>query len=161
MTISIKRLTSSMVAALALFTGAVATPAAAHTTVIDAAAQSATKTVTAKGIGSAIFQGSGTITISGNGELRYKDEAGDAQIVVSGNARRTAKSERGWTRYGGFRGSVTITGTNVTVQLTGTSVNLNASGTGRFILRGKGTANVTVDGVTTTTEWSGAQWRTL
>jgi hypothetical protein len=157
----LKTLTLAIATALALSAVQMPTLAAAKASIPVSAAQTASKTLTAEGKGAALFQGNGTITISGTGTLRIRDVAGDAQISVSGNGRRKATTENGWTRYAGFRGSATITGTNVVVELTGGSIKLKATGNGTYVLRGKGTASVTVDGSTTTSSWSGVQKRTL
>jgi hypothetical protein len=158
---TIKRWMSAFTVLAALAgSGFAATPAFAAERAAEMA-QTSVATVSAEGRGVALFEGNGTITITGNGVLRIRDIAGDARITITGNGRRKASNDKGWLRYAGFRGSATITGTNVIVALTGAGIKLNASGSGRYLLRGTGTATVTVGGASTTSGWSGAQWRQL
>ncbi len=100
----------------------------------------------ADGDGLAGIRGGGTVTISGNGILWIRDQAGDAEIDITGNGIRS-DLPGGWVRYSGFNGSAVVSGSQITVALSGYSIHLQASGTGSFVLRGNGTYSVTKDGV--------------
>jgi hypothetical protein len=106
----------------------------------------------AQGKGVAWVRGNGTFTVSGSGVLRFRDWGGDAQITIDGTQRNVFKGR--WNRYSGFRGTATITGTNVMIELAGVNVNLSATGTGKYVLRGQGTYTKTISGTTSTGEWT-------
>ena len=95
-------------------------------------------TLTADGAGHAGVTGEGTINISGNGILYFKDNTGDASIEIDGRGTRRVLAN-GWVRYLGFRGDAVITGSDVAVKITGVRIHLEASGTGKFFVRGHGT----------------------
>ncbi len=109
----------------------------ALTTVAGAEQGGGTGTLTAQGNGLAALDGHGSITISGAGILYVRDEAGDADVHVTGTGRMF--EHNGWTVYAGFHGEARITGSGVTVALRGVNINLRATGTGKFLLRGNGT----------------------
>jgi hypothetical protein len=109
-------------------------------------------TLIAQGKGVAWVRGNGTFTVSGSGALRFRDWGGDAQVTVNGTQRNVFKGR--WNRYGGFRGTATITGTDVMIELIGTNISLNATGTGKYGLRGQGTYTKTISGTTSTGEWT-------
>lgn len=160
---SIKKLTTSVAVIGVLFgIGGYATPsyaAAPNSTPADSA-PAKTGTIAAKGRGLAIFHGNGSATISGNGVMRIKDFTGDAKIEISGAGRKHV-GEHGWIIVHGFRGTASVTGSDVHIELSGAGIELNATGTGRFVVRGVGTVKRTIDGTTTTFGWKGPEWRKL
>jgi hypothetical protein len=124
-------------------------PATATTSVAQTGSGSGT--LTAQGKGVAWVRGNGTFTVSGTGVLRFRDWGGDAQVTVNGTQRNAFNGR--WNRYGGFRGTATITGTDVMIELIGTNISLNATGTGNYGLRGQGTYTKTISGTTSTGNW--------
>ena len=127
-------------------------PASAATAVADTGGGGGT--LTAQGKGVAWVRGNGTFTVSGSGVLRFRDWGSDAQVTVDGKQRNVFKGR--WNRLGGFRGTATITGTDVMIELTGVNVMLNATGTGKYALRGQGTYTKPISGTTSTGNWVGA-----
>jgi hypothetical protein len=111
-------------------------------------------TLTAQGKGLAWVRGNGTFTVSGSGVLRFRDWGGDAQVTTNGTQRNVFKGR--WNRYGGFKGTATITGTDVMIELVGVKVTLDATGTGKYVLRGQGTYTKTISGTTSSGNWVGA-----
>ena len=105
------------------------------------------------GTGTLEASGSGTAWIHGSldlalvcdyGTLMVRDRAGDMAITVTGNG---VKDQSGrWTMYHGFDGTADITGSDVSVVLVGSGVDLTVSGTGRAILVGDGTYQVSGSG---------------
>lgn len=109
--------------------------------------------VTAQGRGHARFLGSGTITVSGTGSLKYKDLAGDAKVSTSGRGRRHQHIKTGVVHYHGYKGSATISGSKILVRVIGFGISLTAEGKGVLTLRGRGT--YTVSGQTS--NWTGKE----
>ncbi len=101
----------------------------------------------ATGDGLAGIRGNGDVTVSGNGILWIRDQAGDAVVNVSGNGGHRHEGENGWVRYSGFDGQATVSGSQITVALSGFDINLKATGTGKFIMRGSGSYTVEKDGI--------------
>ncbi|MFQ5400665.1 MAG: hypothetical protein ACE5E7_13850 [Anaerolineae bacterium] len=119
-----------------------------------AAAQSGSGsgTLIADGDGLAGIRGNGEVSISGNGILWIRDDAGDAEIEVSGNGHKV-ELPSGWIRYTGFDGEAEVHGSRITVALSGVNIHLEATGSGKFVLRGSGTYSVESDGETITGVW--------
>ncbi len=104
-----------------------------------------TGTLEASGSGTAWIHGSLDLALSCDyGTLMVHDRAGDMAITVTGNG---VKDQSGrWTMYHGFDGTADITGSDVSVALVGSEVDLTVTGTGRAILVGDGTYQVSGSG---------------
>ena len=100
-----------------------------------------TGTLEASGSGTAWIHGSLDLALSCDyGTLMVHDRVGDMNITVTGNG---VKDQTGrWTMYHGFDGTADITGSDVSVALVGSEVDLTVTGTGRAILVGDGTYQV-------------------
>jgi len=100
-----------------------------------------TGTLDASGSGTAWIAGSLDLALSCDyGTLMVHDRAGDMEINVTGNG---VKDQSGrWTMYHGFDGTADITGSDVSVALVGSGIDLTVTGTGRAILVGDGTYQV-------------------
>ncbi|MBI5301055.1 MAG: hypothetical protein HY868_02880 [Chloroflexi bacterium] len=96
-----------------------------------------TGTLTAQGDGYVAIRGGGEIVLSGNGVLRIRDHAGDADIRIEGRGEH--REVNGEFVYAGFDGKAFIRGSDLTVTLAGKNIRLHAQGTGAFFLRGRGT----------------------
>ena len=99
-------------------------PASANAPASASVAAEGSGTLTAQGKGVAWVRGNSTFTVSGSSVLRFRDWGSDAQVTVVGKQRNVFKGR--WNRLGGFRGTATITGTDVMIELTGVNVMLNA-----------------------------------
>ena len=104
-----------------------------------------TGTLEASGSGTAWMHGSLDLAlVCDYGTLMVHDRAGDMDINVTGNG---VKDQTGrWTIYHGFDGTADITGSDVSVVLVGSGVELTVTGTGRVILVGDGTYQVSGSG---------------
>ena len=122
-------------------------------TLASAQSGSGSGRLTAYGSGLAGLRGNGTVTISGEGVLWIRDLNGNAEIKISGQGRRT-NLPSGWTRYAGFNGQATVTGSQITVALSGADIEMQATGRGKFILRGEGSYTVRKNDITTTGSWT-------
>jgi hypothetical protein len=100
-----------------------------------------TGTFNASGSGTAWIAGSLDLALSCDyGTLMVRDPVGDMEITVTGNG---VEGQSGrWTMYHGFDGTADITGSDVSVVLVGSGVDLTVTGTGRAILVGDGTYQV-------------------
>jgi len=105
-----------------------------------------TGTLTAEGDGRATLYGGGMMTAAaGAGQLWVYDRNGDAEISMTGEGRLTKTVlANGDIRYyyRGFKGTATISGSDVGIILKGLDINLTAEGTGRATLYGSGTYTV-------------------
>jgi hypothetical protein len=97
----------------------------------------ATNKLHAWGDGMAGVQGNGTVTITGNGIVYFRDHAGDATWSASGKGTRRDLPS-GWIIYAGSDGTFEAQGSHITVALSGYDIELWATGTGRAVLRGNG-----------------------
>lgn len=95
-----------------------------------------TGTLEAQGDGMAAIRGNATVTITGDGTLWIRDDAGDASINISGTGTRSERDN--WVRYVGFDGSATVSGSDLLVALRGENIELDATGQGVYGLRGSG-----------------------
>ena len=110
-----------------------------------AASGSGNGVLRAWGRGEGAVQGDGSITVTGNGNLWVRDDAGDVRIYIKGEGVREDLPS-GWIHYYGFDGSATISGSDVTVGISGDHIRIYARGAGRFALRGQGSDRTSGDG---------------
>ncbi|MEW6528659.1 MAG: hypothetical protein AB1391_02105 [Candidatus Micrarchaeota archaeon] len=108
----------------------------------------------AKGNGTAVLTGSGTVKVNGaEGTLTIVDYASDVQVTIIGQGTKTVNGST--TIYTGFDGAATITGSNMHITIEGTNIDLEASGTGTVILTGHGTYRKSKTGTETNWKSSG------
>ena len=111
--------------------------------------------IRAQGDGRAALQVKvGTVHITGDGVLWFKDEGRPDVPTVTGYGRRI-EHPNGWVQYIGFNGSFRISEADeFTVILHGEDINLFAAGRGRVYLQGHGRYVIGHGPVTITGTWS-------
>src|SRR3954447_1602911 len=97
--------------------------------------------VNVRGNGTATLAFGGTLTLGGQGTLRFKDAAGDASVSVTGPGVRADDGE-GWTRYVGFAGTATLRGSSLEVVLAGGELRIEVDGTGTATFAGSWTCDL-------------------
>lgn len=147
-----KRFTMAMMMVIALFFAVL--PATTYAQGVEVAGSG---TLTAEGDGRATLYGGGTFSAAaGAGQLWIYDRNGDADITVTGEGRLTKTVlANGDIRYyyRGFKGTATISGSDVGIILKGIDMTLAAEGTGHATLYGSGT--YTVNGESGTWSYKG------
>ena len=98
-----------------------------------AAEQTGIGTITAKGVGYARIEGSGTVVVEHGAGTIWVTGASDIQ--TTGRGRRTTLAN-GTIRLTGYSGDVTTTGDALVVRIEGGAINLRATGTGSVLLKG-------------------------
>lgn len=101
-----------------------------------------TSLITASGDGTVAFNGSGEVTIEGDGVLFIVDRTDTATIEINSTTRsyHTQQQARGNTvhTYRHFNGTATIVGDDIAVVIDGISISVSVSGTGSMLLQGDG-----------------------
>jgi hypothetical protein len=101
-----------------------------------------TSLITAKGDGTVALNGSGEVTIEGDGVLFIVDRTDTATIEINSTTQthHTQQQARGNTvhTYHHFNGTATIVGDDIAVVIDGVSISVSVSGTGSMLLQGDG-----------------------
>jgi len=93
----------------------------------------------AKGVGTAVIDGAGTVRMGIDGDVTIVDHAGDARVWINGGsgADRELESNGAGYELTNFRGRLRVTGSDIEIHADG-RMRFHARGTGSVFLQGTG-----------------------